>query len=89
MVLGLGTRFSQITTQEYTLLTDTANLIHVDISPDEIGKVHTPSLAIAADINEFLKHLLPNIEANNNPTRIQLVSTLHEQYIEYSTPKQD
>lgn len=89
VVLGLGTRFSQITTQDYTLLTDTANLIHVDVSPDVIGKVHTPSIAIAADVNEFLKHLLPIIEANNNPTREQLVSTLHEKYIVYSTPKQD
>ncbi|MFK9094596.1 hypothetical protein [Bacillus salipaludis] len=89
VVLGLGTRFSQITTQDYTLLTDIANLIHVDVSPDVIGKVHTPSLAIAADINEFLKHLLPIIEANNNPTRKQLVSTLHEKYIVCFTPKQD
>lgn len=89
VVLGLGTRFSQITTQDYTLLDETHDLIHVDISPEVIGKVYTPSLAIAADVNEFLKSLLTTIEVQDYPTRKRIVSTLHENYIMYSTPKQD
>ncbi len=42
VVLALGTRFSQITTQNYTLLTSGTKLIHVDISPDELNKVYRP-----------------------------------------------
>jgi acetolactate synthase-1/2/3 large subunit len=36
LVVALGTRFSQVGTMDYTLLSEKTNLIHVDISPDII-----------------------------------------------------
>src|SRR5699024_7467623 len=58
LVIALGTKFSQMTTNDYTLLNETGKLIHVDISPDTLGKVYNATLPIVADVNEFLKDLL-------------------------------
>src|SRR5699024_10329910 len=49
LVLALGTRFSQMTTNDYELLTNESRLIHVDISESTLGKVYTPTLPIVAD----------------------------------------
>src|SRR5699024_951603 len=50
LVLALGTRFSQMTTNDYELLTNESQLIHVDISESTFGKVYTPTLPIVSDI---------------------------------------
>src|SRR5699024_6537108 len=40
--LALGTKFSQMTTADYSLLDPQSKLIHIDISSDVIGKVYKP-----------------------------------------------
>ena len=54
LVLAVGTRLSQVTTQDYTLLPTGTPLVHVDICPDVFGKVYPATLAIQADAGEFL-----------------------------------
>lgn len=55
VILALGTRLSEVTTQDYTLLTKEQKLIHVDIEQEVIGKVYPPNLAIIADMKNALK----------------------------------
>lgn len=54
VILAFGTRLSEVTTQDYTLLSADQVLIHVDIEPEVLGKVYPPDLGIAADIREAL-----------------------------------
>jgi len=86
VAIALGTRFSQITSQDYTLLNGNTQLIHVDISQEELGKIYTPSLAIASDVKEFIQSLLTQ-HTNTVPVkREELINELHEKYLAYSTP---
>lgn len=58
VVLAIGTRFSEVTTQDYTLISPTQTLIHIDIEASELGKVYSPHLGVQADASEALKALL-------------------------------
>ncbi|MEM2576196.1 MAG: thiamine pyrophosphate-binding protein [Sulfolobales archaeon] len=57
LVLALGVRFSQMGTGRYSMKIN-GSLIHVNISNDEFGRVFKPSVAIEADVKEFLSKLL-------------------------------
>ena len=54
LVLAIGTRLGEATSQGYTLLpTSGAPLVHVHPDPAEIGRVFRPVLGIASDLNAF------------------------------------
>lgn len=55
VILALGTRLSEVTTQDYSIIDRTKKLIHIDIDPETIGKVYAPDVGIVADIREALK----------------------------------
>ncbi|MES1042657.1 thiamine pyrophosphate-dependent enzyme [Peribacillus simplex] len=86
LVVAIGTRFSQITSQDYTLIGENTRLIHVDISPDVIGKVYAPFLPVVSDSKVFLQKVLKEIEKSEAPERKNLIKGLHEKYMEFSTP---
>ncbi|TCJ93329.1 UNVERIFIED_ORG: acetolactate synthase-1/2/3 large subunit [Anoxybacillus amylolyticus] len=58
VVIALGTRLSEVTTQDYRLLSPTQTLIHIDIDSDGLGKVYAPDIAVWADCREALSRLL-------------------------------
>jgi acetolactate synthase-1/2/3 large subunit len=87
VVLALGTKFSQMTTDDYTLLDENSRLIHVDISPDALGKVYTPALPIVSDVKEFLNELNKVVEPEDNAKRKDKMTKENRNYIDYSTPK--
>jgi acetolactate synthase-1/2/3 large subunit len=89
LILALGTRFSQLTTNNYTLLHKNTRLIHVDISPDTIGKVYTPSLPIVSDVKAFAQGLLKVIKPVENPQRVKNLADVTGQYNAFSSSKQD
>lgn len=62
-IIAIGTRLSEITSQNYSLVQAHHDLIHIDIEADMIGKVFTPKLAIVSDAKEALHKLL---QANIN-----------------------
>jgi acetolactate synthase-1/2/3 large subunit len=70
-VLALGTRFSQVTTQDYQLLGDQVKLIHIDISPDVIGKVYPPYLSMVADVYSFLTSALKSEKLQDGPSSLK------------------
>ncbi|GAB3042740.1 thiamine pyrophosphate-dependent enzyme [Virgibacillus ainsalahensis] len=58
VIIALGTRLSEVTTQDYSIITSDKKLIHADISYDTIGKVFAPDVGIVADMKETLQALL-------------------------------
>ncbi|MFJ7367228.1 thiamine pyrophosphate-dependent enzyme [Peribacillus frigoritolerans] len=89
LVIALGTRFSQVTTQDYSLLAENARLIHVDISSDELGKVYTPTLPIVADAKQFLLKALERLPEIKDSEREVVLKELHASYLGFSTAKAD
>ena len=49
VVFALGCKFSEFTTQRWTLLPADAKLIHVDLSEEVLARVYIPTVAICAD----------------------------------------
>ncbi|MDR6998493.1 thiamine pyrophosphate-dependent enzyme [Neobacillus niacini] len=58
VVLAVGTRLSEVTTQDYSIFNHHPKLIHIDIDYDTIGKVFTPDAGILADAKEALNALM-------------------------------
>jgi acetolactate synthase-1/2/3 large subunit len=97
LVIALGTRFSQVSTQDYRLLGPDARLVHVDVNPNTFGQVYTPTLPIVADVKAFLEDILVRMESVtleegirwDTETRREIVQRLHRDYLEFSTPPED
>lgn len=63
VIIALGSRLSEVTTQDYQIMTNDKKLIHIDIDFQTLGKVYAPDIGIVADIAEALKGLI-NIKTN-------------------------
>ena len=59
VVLGLGTRLSQ---QAAWGVDDDLKVIRIDVDPEEIGRIRSPEIAIAADLRDALPPLLAALE---------------------------
>lgn len=57
-VLAFGTRLSEVTTQDYQIISNDQTLIHIDIESETIGKVYPPTIGIVSDLHEALSDLL-------------------------------
>lgn len=65
VVIALGTRLSEVTTQDYTLISPDQKLIHIDIDPNVIGRVYAPDIGVTADIRIALKGMMDlNIQSH-------------------------
>lgn len=56
LVIAIGARLGEATTDSYTLITPEhpgQTLIHIHPDPNELGRVYRPDLAICADMTEF------------------------------------
>jgi len=58
LVLGLGFRFGDDATIDWTTIPDDARIIQVDIDPSELGKQYDLDLGILADVDTFLRDAL-------------------------------
>jgi acetolactate synthase-1/2/3 large subunit len=86
VVLALGTRLSEMTTLGYSLPGDGARLIHVDVSPDVLGRTYPATIAVAAGASEAIAALLA-VE-HREPTPDRLAANVHDRaaYVAGSTP---
>ncbi|MBB5158859.1 thiamine pyrophosphate-dependent enzyme [Saccharopolyspora phatthalungensis] len=55
MIVALGARLNEITTQGYTAISPSQRIVQVDIEPSMIGKTHPVELAIVADVATALE----------------------------------
>lgn len=86
LVLAIGTRFSQVTTQDYTLLNEKTELIQVDISPDSIGKAYPAAFGVVSDAKRFLQKAFELAKPVQEESREKAVQTCHKAYLDSSTP---
>jgi acetolactate synthase-1/2/3 large subunit len=61
LIIGLGCKFGEIATVRYTLIPKEAALIHIDISPEEIGRHQKVAVGLWADARLALADLLEEI----------------------------
>ncbi|KAB7706546.1 acetolactate synthase [Bacillus aerolatus] len=54
VILTVGSRLSEITSQDYSLFNNNQKLIHIDVNEDIIGKVFIPAVGILSDAKEAL-----------------------------------
>jgi acetolactate synthase-1/2/3 large subunit len=89
VLLVIGERLGEMTTSGYTLLDvpiPRQQLIHVHPSPDEIGRVYQPEVAIAATPGAFLAAMnaLPSF---TRPAWRELVQDAHAAYEAWRAPR--
>ncbi len=58
LIIGLGTRFNDLATSSWTIISADARIIQVDIDPTEIGRNYPVSLGINADVGKFLTEMM-------------------------------
>ncbi len=58
VILAVGCRFASLSTRQWRNISPDADLIHVDIDPDVIGKNYPAKIAIAGDAGKVLNALL-------------------------------
>ncbi|RXT05379.1 thiamine pyrophosphate-dependent enzyme [Ammoniphilus sp. CFH 90114] len=87
VILALGTRFSQVSTQDYELLREDTKLIHVDISSNEIGKVYAPEVAIVSDAKAFLVEALKHEGAVVPESRVERIAKARDHYETFATAR--
>ncbi len=84
VVVALGTRLSEVTTQDYSILNNGQSLVHIDIDYETLGKVYPPDIGIIADVKEALQCLMAlKLRAGwqlwTEQCRSAYVQTLHPQ----------
>ncbi|BBW98498.1 thiamine pyrophosphate-binding protein [Geobacillus icigianus] len=82
VVIALGTRLSEVTTQDYCVPSADQTLIHIDLDSDGFGKVRAPDVAIWADCREALSRLLTIAV---RPSWQEWVAKRREQYEQTAT----
>jgi acetolactate synthase-1/2/3 large subunit len=63
--IAIGTTFSQMTTGAWNLAKP-SNIIHIDIDPNQLGKIFQPSLGVAADAKTVLEQLTAAVVAQGS-----------------------
>jgi acetolactate synthase I/II/III large subunit len=77
VILAIGTRLSEVTTQDYTLISHDQKLIHIDINEHTLGSVYQPMIGIIADAKEALTSLL---QVNAHPKWEEWVNNCNQSY---------
>ncbi|HEX9025482.1 MAG TPA: biosynthetic-type acetolactate synthase large subunit [Clostridium sp.] len=80
LILALGVRFDDRATGNIEKFCPNATIIHIDIDPSEINKIKTSSLSMVADIYDFIKAILPHIDAKPRNSWVQRVKCFKEKY---------
>ena len=69
LVLGIGARFSDLSTMEWTLIGKDVAIIQVDLDPNEIGRQYPSAYGIQGDAKRFLAAFLAEIQKRNGASR--------------------
>jgi acetolactate synthase-1/2/3 large subunit len=90
LLLAVGTRLGDITTQHYALLDvprPRQRLVHVHPDPEELGRVYQPELAICAGVGAFVETAGAYIgEIAISDERKQWLENARQAYLEWTKP---
>jgi len=64
LVLGVGTRFGELTTVGWTLVPEDVPLVHVDLDESWLGRNYEPAVAVQADLRATLSVLADSVEGD-------------------------
>ena len=76
LVLAIGVRYSEVSTGFYSI-PQSRNLIHVDINPNNLGRIMRTSICVHSDAGLFLNQCLAHAENLRRPPNPQLVQAIH------------
>ena len=88
LILAVGTRLGEATTDGYTLITPDhpgQTLVHVHPDPNELGRVYHADLPICADMGEFAEMVDDWIDPDL--VRFGCGEQAHKQWLDWSEPK--
>ncbi len=83
LIISLGSRLGELTTQGYTLIAPpnpVQKLIHIYPSTDELGRVYQADLAICASVGEFAQ-AVANPPSLKTEQRQQWAESAHSDYV--------
>jgi acetolactate synthase-1/2/3 large subunit len=69
LVIAVGFKFGEIATARYSLMPKDIRVVHIDISPEEIGRHQRVSVALWADAKAALADLLEEMEDGSDSQR--------------------
>lgn len=84
VMLALGCRFSEFSTKRWTLVPSDVRLIHVDVDPDELGRVYVPEVGLTADANRTALELA-KLSPAPDTERTDRVDALREVWLSQSS----
>jgi len=88
LILAVGPRLGEATTDEYTLITPDhpdQTLVHVHPDPNELGRVYHADLPICADMGEFAEMIDEWIDPDL--VRFSCGEEAHKEWLDWSDPK--
>ncbi len=85
VILSIGNKFSQVTTQDYTLIGENTEIIQVDIDENMIGKAYAASIGIVSDAKLFLEKCLEQVQVVEDESREQVLKERRTAYLAFST----
>jgi len=86
VILILGSRLSQVSTQDYSLISRSTKLIQIDISENSIGKAYPVSTGVISDVKRFLEKSLQFLNSDSPKSKQERVDEIHSLYVKDSTP---
>ncbi|MCI2418351.1 thiamine pyrophosphate-binding protein [Saccharopolyspora sp. K220] len=85
VLLAFGCRFSEFTTKRWTLISPATKLVHVDIDPDELGRIYPPDVGIVADAQLAARALVDATAHAPSASRVERLSKLRSTYDQEAT----
>ncbi|MFB6267094.1 MAG: thiamine pyrophosphate-binding protein [Halodesulfurarchaeum sp.] len=78
LVLAVGTRLGELTTNRYSLLPEEETLVHVDLDPTWLGRTIEPDVAVLGDIRATVEHLHEGVADRYSGSRAEYIAELAE-----------
>src|SRR5437667_5820013 len=75
LVLAMGVKYAEVSTGFYSQ-PQTRHLIHVDINPDNLGKVMNTSVCVHADAGLFMDMILEEADSVSRPADCRLAQQI-------------
>ncbi len=69
VLLGLGCRFSDLSTLNWSLISPGTKIIHVDIDPKELGRQYKEEISMVGDVKLFLQAATAEIKGREGARR--------------------
>ncbi|XDD47221.1 biosynthetic-type acetolactate synthase large subunit [Leptospira sp. WS39.C2] len=73
LLIAIGVRFDDRAIGNKELFCPNANIIHIDIDANEIGKIRKPNLSLKKDISEVINFLFINPFENSNDMEKEII----------------